>query len=228
MKTERFEMRLDAATANRIDLWKTSQRDRPSRAEAVRRLLDVGLTVAQPNEIYLSNPEKLMTYMLCEMMKKMGGSDEINPDFIERVIVGGHYWALGWEMQGIFHNHIDAPAAVKEVVDILDMWSFVEEAFADLSAKEQKELKDSKDHSQPSFLGFDGNNETEHMGIARFMIDQMGRFQHFKDHEMGLNSHMPVLGRYLAMVRKFEPIRAKLIGRRMGLDELKVLLSRDA
>lgn len=228
MKTARFEMRLDEITANRIDLWKDSQRDAPSRAEAVRRLLDVGLSVAQPAETYLSNSEKLMTYMLCEIMKKMGGSDEIDPNFVENVIVGGHYWALGWEMQGIFHNHIDTPAAVREVADILDMWSFIEEALADLPASEKKELEDSKEHSQPSFLGFDGNNETEHMGIARFMIDHLGRFERFKDHKMGLNSHIPVLGRYLKMVRKFEPIRAKLVGRRMGLNELKVLLSRDA
>lgn len=228
MKSERFEMRLDEMTANRIDLWKDSQRDNPSRAEAVRRLLDVGLSVAQPDEVYLSNSEKLMTYMLCEIVKKMGGSNEIDPDFVEKVIVGGHYWALGWEMQGIYHNHIDAPAAVREVVDILDMWSFIEEALADLSAEAQKELIDSEEHLQLSFLGFDGNNESEHMGIARFMIDHLGRFERFKDHKMGLNSHMPVLGHYLAMVRKFEPIRVLLVGRRMGLDELRILLSRDA
>jgi uncharacterized protein YfbU (UPF0304 family) len=228
MKSERFEMRLDEMTINRIDLWKASQRDTPSRAEAVRRLLDVGLSVAQPNEIYLSNSEKLMTYMLCEMMKKMGNSDEIDPDFVESAIVGGHYWALGWEMQGIFHNDIDAPSAVREVVDILDMWSFIEEAFADLTVEEQAEIKDGTEYSEPSFLGFDGNNETEHMGIARFMINHLERFTRFKDHKMGLNSHIPVLGRYRAMVREFEPIRAKLVGRRMGLDELKVLLSRDA
>ena len=228
MKTERFEMRLDEMTSNRIDLWKNSQRDNPSRAEAVRRLLDVGLSVAQPDEIYPSNSEKLMMYMLCEMMKKNGKDYEIDPDFIQNVIVGGHYWALGWQMQGIFHNYVDAPASVREVVDILDMWSFIEEAFEDLSAKEKKELEESKDHSAPSFLGFDGNNETEHMGIARFMIDHLGRFERFKNHKMGLNSHMPVLGRYLAMFRKFEPIRAKLIGRRVSLDELKTILSRDA
>jgi len=228
MKSERFEMRLDEVTTNRIDLWKATQRDNPSKAEAVRRLLDVGLSVAQPNEIYLSNSEKLMTYMLCEIMKKLDTCDEIDPDFIENVIVGGHYWALGWKMQGIFHNDIDAPSAVRQVTDILDMWSFIEGAFADLTTEEQKELKDSKEYSEPSFLGFDGNNETEHMGIARFMIDHLGRFERFKDHETGLNSHMPVLGRYLAMIHKFEPIRANLIGRRMGLDELRVLLSRDA
>jgi len=227
MKSERFEMRLDEITANRIDLWKDSQRDNPSRAEAVRRLLDVGLSVAQPDEIYPSNSEKLMMYMLCEMMKKTGKDYEIDPEFIQNVIVGGRYWALGWQMQGIIHNCVDAPASVREVADILGMWSFIEEAFEYLSANEKKELKESIDSSAPSFLGFDGNYETEHMGIARFMIDDLGRFERFKNHEMGLNSHMPVLGNYLAMFREFKPIRANLIGRRMSLDELKTVLSHD-
>jgi len=227
MKTERFEMRLDEMTAKRIDLWKDSQKDKPSRSEAVRRLIDVGLSVAQPDEIYPNNSEKLIMYMLSEIMQKTGKDYEIDPDFIQNVIVGGHYWALGWEMQGIFHNYVDTPASVRQVVDMLDMWSFIEEAVEGLSDKERKELEDSENCSQPYFLGFDGNNETEHMGIARFLIEDMGRFQRFKNHKMGLNSHMHVLGRYLAMYRKFEPIRETLIGRRLSLDELKAILSRD-
>ena len=129
-------------------------------------------------------------------------------------------------MQGIFHNHVDAPASVRQVADILDMWSFIYEALEELSNDQIQELNDNESLSQPAFLGFDGNNETEHMGIARFMIDHMGRFERFKNHEMGLNSHMPTVSRYLAMHRKFEPIRAKLIGRRLSLDDLKNILSR--
>ncbi len=227
MKTERFEMRLDENTASRIDLWKESQKDKPSRAEAVRRLLDVGLSVAQPNEIYPTNTEKLMMFMLSELMKKSGEDYDIDPNFLQNVIAGGHYWALSWRMHGIFHDHIDAPTSLREVVDILDMWSFIEEAMEVLPDEQAKELKDNKDFSQTTFLGFDGNNETEHMGIARFLIDHMERFQRFKNHRMGLNSHMPVLVRYLAMVRKFEPIRAKLIGRGLSLEELKIILSND-
>jgi len=42
-KTERFEMRLDEATIKRIDDWRRAQPDLPSRAEAIRRLVDQAL-----------------------------------------------------------------------------------------------------------------------------------------------------------------------------------------
>lgn len=44
-KTERFEMRLDEDAIKRIDDWRRSQPDLPSRAEAIRRLVDQALAV---------------------------------------------------------------------------------------------------------------------------------------------------------------------------------------
>lgn len=226
MKTERFEMRLDEVMANRIDLWKDSQRDQPSRAEAVRRLLDIGLSVANPGEVSLSNSEKLMTFMLSEVLKNTGGSAEVDPDFIEDVIVGGHYWALSWTMQGIIHDSVDAPSNVREVVDILDMWSLVESAVEDLSDEQRRELRENTSLYFLEFSGFDENNETEHMGIATFMIHKLNRFQRFKNHETGLNSHYPMLDHYRSMLKEFSSIRPSLVGRKLSFEELKVILSR--
>jgi uncharacterized protein len=45
MKTERFEMRLDVESVERIDEWRRKEPDLPSRAEAIRRLVDLGLQV---------------------------------------------------------------------------------------------------------------------------------------------------------------------------------------
>ncbi len=42
-KTERFEMRMDPETLARVDEWRRKQPDLPSRAEAMRRLVDLGL-----------------------------------------------------------------------------------------------------------------------------------------------------------------------------------------
>src|SRR3546814_5498185 len=39
-KSERFELRLDQSILDRIDEWKDALPDRPSRSEAVRRLVD--------------------------------------------------------------------------------------------------------------------------------------------------------------------------------------------
>ena len=44
-KTERFEMRLDVEMLDQIDEWRRKQGDIPSRAEAIRRLVELGLKV---------------------------------------------------------------------------------------------------------------------------------------------------------------------------------------
>ena len=43
LKTERFEMRIELEMLAKIDAWRRRQKDLPSRAEAVRRLIDQGL-----------------------------------------------------------------------------------------------------------------------------------------------------------------------------------------
>jgi hypothetical protein len=43
IKSERFEMRLDPAAVERIDAWRREQPDLPSRTEAIRRLIELGL-----------------------------------------------------------------------------------------------------------------------------------------------------------------------------------------
>jgi metal-responsive CopG/Arc/MetJ family transcriptional regulator len=42
-KTERFEMRVPASFLKTIDDWRRKQAELPSRAEAIRRLVELGL-----------------------------------------------------------------------------------------------------------------------------------------------------------------------------------------
>jgi uncharacterized protein len=42
-KNERFEMRVPASFLNTIDDWRRKQPELPSRAEAIRRLVEIGL-----------------------------------------------------------------------------------------------------------------------------------------------------------------------------------------
>jgi len=148
----------------------------------------------------------------------------MDPKFIEEVLVGGHYWAPKWEMPGLFHNHEDDPNEVHLVVDILDMWSFIESGYKRLS-KEGKELvaKEAEpfgEHVQ--FIGFDGNNEATYMSIAGFLIDQMNRFSEFKGRE--LNSHVPIISTYKRMLSLFEPMRKTLIGIELNSSQIIELL----
>lgn len=227
-KSERFEMRLDATLLDRLDQW-TADNGGMSRAEAVRELILLGLDRSHRHGIHFSDGEKLIIAMLSDLQKEKS-KREISVDEVMDAIYGGHLWALKWEMQGLFHDHVDAPGAVSLVVDTLDMWSFIEEAVESFSAVERKKLvaEVGPTGRDPKFFGFDGNNESEYLGIASHLVNRMDRFQRFKGRD--LNSHMPVVARYARMTRQFQPLRASLGGRspiRLSVSEVGALLRWD-
>ncbi|GAB4227751.1 MAG: hypothetical protein Kow0032_07190 [Methyloligellaceae bacterium] len=224
MKTERFEMRLDRETLEQVDGWRAEQNDLPSRAEAVRRLIDAGLAVSGKGGVSLSDGEKLILMMLSDLYKHHRVDGEIDPKFVGETILGGHYWGLEWKYVGLFHNHVDSPRTVSEVVDVLDMWSFIESGYAKLSKKEKERVEAEAEPfgKHVEFSGFDGNNESEHIGIARFLIDDLDRFASFKGRE--LNSHMPSIDTYRRMLAVFEPMRRTLTGGELSVSQIIELL----
>jgi uncharacterized protein len=224
-KTERFEMRLDPALFERVDGWRSQQGDTPSRAEAIRRLIETGLSSQSPRGFHPNGSEKLMIWLLTEVLKGQKGYDNKEQmELIQEAIYGGHLWALDWEMKGIFHSHTDEPEAVNLVVDVLDMWNFVENAYAAFSTAEKKRIETEVGiHGKdPKFFGFDGNHETEYMSIARFLVEKMERFEFLKGR--GFNSHSRTVGRYKRMAEKFESMRASLVGRGLTADQVIDLL----
>lgn len=228
MATERFEMRIDSELLDRLDVWRAGEDDTPSRAEAVRRLMESGLAHDNKGRApHLSDGEKLIALMLADVIKGLDLKGETNVGLVEKVIYGGHYWALGWEMSGVFHGHIDKQSRVSFVVNVLDMWDFIEEAYERLSDEGKNQLEATADPfgKYVVFPGFDGNNESEHLGIARFLIEDLQRFSRFREGHRDLNSHHPTLESYGRMVRAFDPIRRGLIGRTMSVDELTTVLN---
>lgn len=138
-KSERFEMRLDPTLMNRIDQW-SAENGGLSRAEAARELILHGLDRSNRHGVHFSDGEKMIVAMLSDLQKKPS-EREIDPEEVMSAIYGGHLWALKWDMQGLFHDHVDTPGALSLVVDTLDMWSFIEEAVEALSASERKSWK---------------------------------------------------------------------------------------
>src|SRR5690606_12828846 len=110
---------------------------------------------------------------------------EFRPETIELIstaVCNGHDWAIDWELGGIFPSEVDSKEDVSFVADALDMWSFIELRWSRLSPEDQARVREAVPLiSQPEFLGFDGNNETDYMAIARMLIRTMGRFSNFKD-----------------------------------------------
>jgi uncharacterized protein len=219
-KTERFELRLEPEVLLRIDEWREEQDDRPSRAEAVRRLVGKGLGRGRLN---LRDSDRLIIMMLHDLSKKIVNpktTAEIDVDFVSDAIHGGHYWGLEWEYSGLFHDHEDDRVVVSEVGDILDMWNFVELSFDSLKIEEKRGVLSEADlpGAGLEFTGFDGNHEIEHRNVALFLIEKMNRYSIFKGRD--LNSHSPSLDQHRNMLRIFKTIRPRLDGRRMRAGEI--------
>jgi uncharacterized protein YfbU (UPF0304 family) len=167
----------------------------------------------------LTDGDKFIIYMLAELMKGLKVRTELDPKFIQNAILEGHTWALEWRYKNLIGDETNR-ATVKEVMDILDMWSFIEPAWKKMSKGNKERIAKEADPfgDKPRFTGFDGNNESAHCAVARFLIDQMGSFEMFKRRD--LNCHHPSLDRHRRMLRSFDYIRPKLADTPMSADQL--------
>lgn len=223
-KNERFEMRLDEDILIRVDTWRSNQDDVPSRAEAMRRLVEIGLAKTSGDSVRLSEGEKLIAIMLRDIYKHIKlDRGEIDPDFVSAAIYGGHNWGLNWQHDFLFTKYEDNPKDVRFVVDVLDMWSFIENGYERLPKKDKQTVMDeNKLFANTTFIGFDGNDEAELSSIVNFLIDKLGRFTNFKGRD--LNSHMPTGNDYAKMLRRFEPIRKTLVGKPLSSSQIVQIL----
>ncbi|HXA18271.1 MAG TPA: YfbU family protein [Thermoanaerobaculia bacterium] len=223
-KTERFEMRVDEETLNRVDRWRAEQDDLPSRAEAMRRLVEIGLSRSTRFAVKFSDGEKLLATMMRDIYKALEIDGDI-PDFICGVIDEGHYWAPKWMLPGIFNDEEDSPEDVDFVGDVLEMWSFLERGYAKLTKKDRERVERDGDPFGKSvrFWGFDGNNEASLGSIAQFLVEQMNRYAEFKGRD--LNSRMPTIATYKRMLAVFAPMRMTLVGRELNASEIIRILT---
>ena len=172
----------------------------------------------------LTDGEKLIVLMLTDLYEKLGVEGEIQPDFIKSAIFNDHLWAVPWKYSGIPFERSDDPPVVREVVDILDMWSFIEHAYSELTEEQKEKLaKDAAPFGEnPRFQGFDGNNESEHMSTAMFLVNELERFQEFQGRSF--NCHCPSIDGHRRMLSAFEPIRVTLHAGPLSLGQLTKIL----
>jgi uncharacterized protein YfbU (UPF0304 family) len=228
LKTERFELRLDEILLERVDQWRAQQGGLPSRAEAMRQLVETGLAQESREVIHLTDGEKLIFMMLRDLFRHLNITNtETDVEFISDAIYAGHYWAPRLKMHSLFHDHKDDPREVRYVVDVLDMWDSLERGYEQLTEEERESIAAAVPHygQRVRFPGFDGNNETTKLNIASFFVKKMG-FTRFSGRE--LNSHFPTFGRYDRMLPIFERTRRNLIGRDLGRDEIIAILQAGA
>jgi uncharacterized protein len=177
--------------------------------------------------VKLTNPEKLILVMLAEIHEALKIKNGVDTELLKEAIWSDNTWALTWEMPGIIAGgpKEENPPEVKVVVDILDMWDFLEESHEKLGPVDKKrvEIEAAPFGTRVRFSGFDGNNEGRLMSVATFLIKDMDRFSRFKGRD--LNSHgSPPVDAYLRMLAVFEPIRAKLDGNGLTADQVIQIL----
>ncbi|WP_295170132.1 YfbU family protein [uncultured Brevundimonas sp.] len=155
--------------------------------------------------------EKLILLMLAEVLEGQKAGKyvgEIDATFVKNAIYYRHGWAFDWQMSMLIgQDDSDVPAEVaKEVADHLEMWSYVERSFQQMSGDLQASLREEDGvYGDPAFPGYDGNNEGQHFSVAKFLVEHMGRFGEFAGRDM--NSHHPSVDRYRAMNVEFRRIQ---------------------
>ena len=89
----------------------------------------------------LTDGEKLILIMLSEIHEKLAIPNGIDPKFVQEVIYSGNAWGLKWKYAGIF-DIAESPDDVRhDVVNILDMWSFTESSYKDLSSADKTRIE---------------------------------------------------------------------------------------
>ena len=158
----------------------------------------------------ITDGEKLILLMLSEIYDALKIRGEIEPDFIRSAIFSDKMWSIHWKYSGIPFENEETPEIVKEVLDILDMWSTIEYSYRELSEDDKKYLEKEAEPfgKDPKFIGFDGNNETEYMSTASFIVNKLERFEEFAGRDF--NSHCPLVEAYRRMLRVFDESRDNL------------------
>ena len=172
----------------------------------------------------ISDSERLILLMLCNIQEGLKIKGEFDPKFVSSAIMNGHSWAIKRQYLGAFPEGDDTPALVSEVEGILDMWSIVEGSYAALSPADKKLVEDGVPHfgKNPTFKGFDGNNESEHLSVCRFLVEEMDLWSEFKGRVV--NSHMQVLPGYQRMMSVFNPLRSSLHTGHLAAQQIVAIL----
>lgn len=164
-----------------------------------------------------TNEQKLIILMLADIAEKVGADTHFEPKFIANAIGQDSAWMLPFKYEMTFTG-AETPPDVTYVLNVLDMFDFLERAFEQLPEDSQAEVAAAPGSHSLNFRGFDGNNESTYMSIAGNVIRDLNLFARFADRP--LNSHCPLVDVYSRMYATFDRIRPNVVMREMTKEEV--------
>lgn len=186
-----ISIRLEDQLKERLD--EVAAKQNTSISEIIRDALEEKLKIAdRKHESTSSLPsrnERLMLSNQYEILSILDPESAASHRKKKKIIQDGYSLNYGW-----MTNYIEPEVSKKtcvEVLRILDMYSALGDSLYRL------DNKDGISEEDVSFSGFDGNNETDLMAYAKFLIFDEGKFSDLLDVSgFALNSHFPIMNSY--------------------------------
>ena len=152
----------------------------------------------------LTKKERALFVYLLKILKNQG-DEEYDYDNLIKALEYGYELHYGDVFDCLFDEELSADDC-REVLDILEMYRGIIYSFINLK-RDGKNV--SLSENDVKFPGFDGNNETKQMSYTDYFIKDLGRYDEIEELSHGnYNSHWPKLGKYRAMLMKWETYKA--------------------
>lgn len=154
----------------------------------------------------LSNEGRLIVAMLASIQRKLcitEDHDAVDPDFVLAAIYQRQQWAIPVRYTGLFEAEA-TPPNVGTVLDHLSMWVELERCFDALSQPDQVRVTAAAEQGrmQIRFPGYDAKQESDYLGITRFVIEYMQSYPTLAERPDYVAGR-PMAAHYDAMMRTY-------------------------
>lgn len=140
---------------------------------------------------------KVERWILANQYKLLEHIDPDNAEHhqtMQQVLEQGYELEYDWKTQHIYDGEdVMTEKKSRYVINVMAMYDALQQSYRRLANKEGIEEREL------AFPGFDGNEEGEYLGYAKFLREREGKFTRLKDDSDYLNSHFPTLDTYNRM-----------------------------
>ncbi|SRR6266540_352616 len=145
----------------------------------------------------LSKSERLILANQYKILESLEPSERDYAKAIE-ALENGYELAIDDLFSSIFEGL--SSEQCRFVIKSMAMYDALQRSYKSLADKKSIEARKVK------FPGFDGNNETELMSYAQFVVEREERFTYLETGDDGFNSHTEMSERYRAMLAVWHSI----------------------